>query len=243
MNLLTCRDFEHPSRGFIVHVFTYCNGHSLQVLRLVKKFNNKARDRMMVTHVRPNILVDMEPILSRKCDAVARSEYHKSINVNRNSEDTRYNCTQCKRSFKVDINFTLHVYWHTCLNAKEKAMKKGVDTGDLEAEDHSDEEDTNNVAFLKMKVEKGSADYDAVDKCVDKWIKKLNDLYIKRYPMTFRQALILVVNFDECGFQYKSMPQYSYVSRGKEIRAKKTCQSQNNLNYLEQQPVAINSNH
>ena len=49
------------------------------------------------------------------------------------------------------------------LNAKEKAMKKGVGTGDLEAEDHSDEEDTNNVAFLKMKVEKGSADYDAVD--------------------------------------------------------------------------------
>ena len=102
-----------------------------------------ARDRMMVTHVRPDILVDMEPILSRKCDAVARSEYHKSINVNRNSEDIRYNCTQCNKSFKVDINFTLHGYWHTCLNAKEKAMRKGVDPSDLQAEDESDEEDTN----------------------------------------------------------------------------------------------------
>ena len=150
---------------------------------MVKKFNNMATDRIMVPDVRhnpkqrPDILVDMEQILSRKCDAVARTgvpyihsvirllalhiyhkllasnlydlhgqrkqqdmvldeelinaveharlltrymassskktEYHKSIKVHRNSEDTRYNCTQCERSFKSDINFTLHVYWHT----------------------------------------------------------------------------------------------------------------------------------
>ena len=85
-----------------------------------------------------------------------------------------------------------------------------------------------NVGHLKMKGEKGSADYEAVDKWVDEWINRFNNTYIKKYPRSFRQALVLVVNFDECGFQYKSMPQYSYVTRGKEIRAKNTYQSQNN---------------
>ena len=46
---------------------------------MVKKFNNMATDRIMVPDVRhnpkqrPDILVDMEQILSRKCDAVART--------------------------------------------------------------------------------------------------------------------------------------------------------------------------
>ena len=46
---------------------------------MVKKFNNTARDRLMVRDLRhnpkqrPDILVDMELILSRKCDAVART--------------------------------------------------------------------------------------------------------------------------------------------------------------------------
>ena len=31
----------------------------------------------------------------------------------------------------------------------------------------------------------------------------------------------IIVNFDECGFQYKSLPQYSYFGRKEEIRAKK----------------------
>ena len=33
--------------------------------------------------------------------------------------------------------------------------------------------------------------------------------------------LVVLVNFDEAGFQYKSIPQYSYVSKKTEIRAKK----------------------
>ena len=46
---------------------------------MVRKFNNMAPDRVMVTDSchnpkqRPDILVDMEQILSRKCDAVART--------------------------------------------------------------------------------------------------------------------------------------------------------------------------
>ena len=46
---------------------------------MVKKFNNMATNRMMVTHVRhnpkqrPDILVDMEQIFARKCNAVART--------------------------------------------------------------------------------------------------------------------------------------------------------------------------
>ena len=46
---------------------------------MVKKFNNTARDRLMVRDLRhnpkqrPDILVDMELILSKKCDAVART--------------------------------------------------------------------------------------------------------------------------------------------------------------------------
>ena len=215
-----------------------------------------ATDRVMIQDVcykpkqRPDVLLDMEQILSRKCDAVAgngvpysqgvicliaihifhklvacnlynsqgqrkeqhvvleeelinsvehakllnqymassckKTEYHKSTSAQRNVDGTtRYNCNQCPRSFNTDINLTLHVYWHTCLHAKEKAIKKGVYTGDLEAEDHSDEVDTNpdlefrfsaspgwlknfqdrcNVAYLKMKGKKGSADYEAVDK-------------------------------------------------------------------------------
>ena len=110
-----------------------------------------------------------------------------------------------------------------------------------ETEDPSDEEDNNdlefrfraspgwlkkfqarcNVAHLKMKGEKGSADPESVDKWIDEWINDLNDTYIKEDPRTFRQAITIIVNFDECGFQYKSLPQYSYVTRGKEIRAKK----------------------
>ena len=72
-----------------------------------------------------------------------------------------------------------------------------------------------------MKGEKGSADYKAVDEWVVKWITTFNDVWLKKHPKTFRQAVYLIVNFDESGFQYKSIPQYSLVKRNTEIRAKK----------------------
>ena len=40
------------------------------------------------------------------------------------------------------------------------------------------------------------------------------------YP--FKQVISIIINFDEYGFQYKSLPQYSYHDRQEEIRAKKT---------------------
>ena len=130
----------------------------------VKKFN-MATDRIMVPDVRhnpkqrPDILVDMEQILSRKCDEVARTGVpyiHSVIRL-----------------------LALHIF--------HKLLASNLyDSQGQRNEQHMvlDEEDTNNdsefrftaspgwlknfmercnVAFLKMKGEKGSADYDAVD--------------------------------------------------------------------------------
>ena len=39
-----------------------------------------------------------------------KTEYHKSLRVQRNVLGARFKCLQCPRSFKTDINLTLHVY-------------------------------------------------------------------------------------------------------------------------------------
>ena len=173
-----------------------------------------------------------------------KTEYHKSTKEARNSkDDPNHKCNHCDRKFLDDINLTLHAYWHTCQDNKAIARSRGQDVPDyLEEEDKSDEDPNTtdavfrfkashgwlknfkirqNVAFLKLKGEKGSADYEAVEDWVDEWITRFYQLYLKEYPKTFRQAVFLVVNFDESGFQYKSIPQYSLVMRGTEIRAKK----------------------
>ena len=77
------------------------------------------------------------------------------------------------------------------------------------------------IATLKLKGEKADADFEAVDTWIVKWITEWDKYYLNRHPKTFRQAIQLVVNFDEAGIQYKSLPQYSLIKRGEEIRAKK----------------------
>ena len=87
-----------------------------------------------------------------------------------------------------------------------------------------------------MKGGKGSADYDAIEPWITGWLKTLYAdcvLYKKNLP----QLLIVIVNFDECGFQYKSIPQFSYVSKKQEIRAMKPIKKQGLLGSLELQPL------
>ena len=72
-----------------------------------------------------------------------------------------------------------------------------------------------------MKGEKGSADHEAIEPWLNEWFDFLNTHYVQRHHRTLRQVLTIILNFDECGFQYKSLPQYSYHSRGEEIHAKK----------------------
>ena len=166
-----------------------------------------------------------------------KTEFHKSTNPERNSKaGLKHRCNECNRLFEDDVNLTLHLYWHTCNSKRAIARDLGQHDED-EDDDQSDEEDPNtistaedgvfnfkaspgwlknfmvrqNVATLKMKGEKGDADYEAVDKWVHDWLTKFYQHYIQYYPMPFRQAFILVVNFDEAGFQYKSIPQYSLV--------------------------------
>ena len=78
----------------------------------------------------------------RSCE---NTEYHKSQDINCNTPGTTiHNCNSCPRSFKEDINLTLHVYWHTCQERKANARKKGQHVpAELEEEDQSDEEDSN----------------------------------------------------------------------------------------------------
>ena len=72
-----------------------------------------------------------------------------------------------------------------------------------------------------MKGEKGSADYNAVDPWIHEWLTLLYTQYVQQHQKTLAQAITIIVNFDECGIQYKSLPQYSYLEKKQEIRAKK----------------------
>ena len=68
----------------------------------------------------------------------------------------------------------------------------------------------------KMKREKGCADFDAIEPWITGWLKTLFADYVL-YRKNLPQLLIVIVNFDECGFQYKSIPQRSYLSKKEEI--------------------------
>ena len=78
-----------------------------------------------------------------------------------------------------------------------------------------------NVARLKMKGEKGSADHEAIEPWINEWLAFLHAEYVIKHHKTLKQVISIIINFDECGFQYKSLPQYSYHGRQEEIRAKK----------------------
>ena len=110
----------------------------------------------------------------------------------------------------------MHKY-HTC--HKNKALATVDDEEELSdgEEELSDEEDDvstisvfrfkaspgwlnnfmqrKNVAFLKLKGEKGSADEEVVDQWVHDWMTSFCDVYMTDFPMPFRQAVHIVVNF------------------------------------------------
>ena len=80
--------------------------------------------------------------------STGKTEYHKSIRKDRNVKGFRYPCKRCPRGFKCEINFSLHLYWHTLLDEKSKAHRKsGIPDDPDEIEDPSSEEDTDDIEF------------------------------------------------------------------------------------------------
>ena len=107
-------------RLLALHIFHKLLASNLYDSKGQRKDQNMVLDEEVINSVQHARLLTQYMASSCK-----KTEYHKSMDVKRNSEGiTRYNCNQCKRSFTIDINLTLHVYWHTCLQQKEKARKK-----------------------------------------------------------------------------------------------------------------------
>ena len=168
MNLLTCQDFEHTSRGFIVFVYVCERTLWLQPSDLL----------ILLLHTMPTIKPKKKAPCKKDPDEIEDPS---------SEEDTD----------DIEFRFTASPGW----------LKKFQQRCD--------------VGHLKMKGEKGSAHYESVGEWIDDWFKFLNLSYVQQHHKTLRQVLKIIVNFDECGFQYKSLPQNSYVSRDQEIRAKK----------------------
>ena len=130
------------------------------------------------------------------------------------------------------------------MNDQERAQERDDDPDDLMGVDNnnnnSEDEETSASDFtfvaspgwvskfmvrfdfgrFKMKGEKGSADHRAIDPWIHEWLTFLHTHYVLQEHKTLRQV-INIVNFDECGFQYKSLPQYSYVGLYLKKRRKK----------------------
>ena len=132
------------------------------------------------------------------------------------------------------------MYWHTITNEKKGAHENEEDPDDpdepREVEEPSEDEESDEVEYrftaspgwlsnfqgrydlgrLRMKGEKGSADHEAVDEWIHSWFTFLHTNYVQAHHKTLQQVIKIIVNFDECGFQYKSLPQYSYHSQKEE---------------------------
>merc|ERR1712239_110982 len=164
------------------------------------------------------------------------TEYHKSQDASLNTNALfvpfePFKCSLCAREFKSKVNLDLHIYWHTII---------GRSPHDGETSDPDDPHDTDNakdshkfvaspgwvknfaerhdLGHYKMKGEKGSSDYDAVEPWVDDWLSYLYTQYVLEDHKTLRDILTIIVNFDETGIQYKSLPQY--VHNNQDITAK-----------------------
>ena len=170
-----------------------------------------------------------------------KTEFHKSTDAIRNTAGTlTHFCTQCPRKFKCKINMTLHAYWHTIKDISTSDTDDTSDVDDPSQENESDSDsdqgshrfvaspgwvvnfkERHELGRYKMKGEKGSADYDAVGPWVNEFLTYLITQYVRKDHKTLTQILTIIVNFDETGIQYKSLPQYSYLGKKEEIRAKK----------------------
>ena len=164
----------------------------------------------------------------------SKTEHHKSKDAARNLPFAGNQCRLCQRAFKSEVNLTLHVYFHTVSSEGNVASDDPMG-GEDEDEDEDEGDfhfnastgwfyrfcDRHGLGKLKMKGEQGSADYDAVGPWILEWLTFLHTEYVLKHHKTLQQVITIICNFDECGFQYKSLPQYSYVDKTQEIRAKK----------------------
>ena len=163
--------------------------------------------------------VEHSTIVSRyMCKSNKKTEFHKSMETKRNATRANIECKLCPRKFKGEVNMTLHVYWHTI-------QEQGGLENPLDISADEDDEDQFKVSAsagwvynflnrhdlrkLKMKGEKGSADFDAVAPWVKEWLTFIHTQYVQKHHKTLQQVITIIVNFDECGFQFKSIPQYS----------------------------------
>ena len=70
--------------------------------------------------------------------------------------------------------------------------------------------------ILSCVVKKGSADYEGAPKYITGLRAHLIEL--KLLP---EEVMKILINIDECGLQWKSLPKRTYAIRGKPIKAKK----------------------
>ena len=146
------------------------------------------------------------------------------------------------RVFRSNVNLLLHVYWY----AYKKHPTGIASTSSTSHEDEDELDDStgqnkpsvcnfnfvaspgwinrfNNrydIKNLKQKGEKGSADYAAIEPWLHDWLRTVAEEGAL-YQCSLAQILTIIMNFDEAGIQYKSVPQRSYVDRNLEIKAKK----------------------
>ena len=177
-----------------------------------------------------------------KSTDTSRNEYDKK---------NQHPCTLCGRIFKSQINLTLHIYWHAIKNTQVCDTNDNICNSDVDVDESSEDESSDSdcencsngkkepkrfvaspgwvirfnerhdLGKYKMRGEKGSADYAAVGPWVESFLSYLFTQYVEKDHKSLSQILTIILNFDETGFQYKSLPQYSYLQKKQEIRAKK----------------------
>ena len=209
-----------------IHIFHKLIGYNLYNEQGQRKHPDQAIEEDMIQAVEYAQLTTHYLAKSTK-----KTEWHKSQKADRNGIIVPHQCKLCPRRFKCNVNLTLHVYWHTINDNIDDDDDVLVDDPN---NNHSDEDDETSASEYKfvasagwlkkfldrhdlgrhhMKGEKGSADHEAVDPWIHEWLTFLHTDYVLKHHKTLKQVIHIIVNFDECGFQYKSLPQYSYLSK------------------------------
>ena len=79
-----------------------------------------------------------------------KTEWHKSCNVQRNispGKTVPKPCELCPRIFKSEINFTLHIYWHTYRQDSRGTMNEDADDPSEQDNSSDEEEDNSDVEY------------------------------------------------------------------------------------------------
>ena len=88
----------------------------------------------MILSVQANTLITKHMAKSNKT-----TEFHKSIDPAKNTDKAKRKCNQCCRLFESDINFTLHLFWHSCTSRSKIARQ--ISNSQREDEDEEEEEE------------------------------------------------------------------------------------------------------